>query len=902
MAIIAIRSGFRYSSPSMFSYSNYILLPILSALVTGTLAVAVHRRRETPAARYVFWIMVILAVWSLSYALNTATEPLLLKVLLYRVATTFAVFIGVLTLALALELLGYGSWLTPSRKVLLCAIPVTTSLLAWTSGFHHLLRHSFYVYQSGPLLLLGFEAGPGWTIYMAYQQAMLAAANILFLVGFARGPAGYRTRFFILAVGAMTAQGVELFNPTPVPGFRIVTSTLWFTGLCYAQAIYRLGLFKVAPAARAALFDLLDEPVLVFDNRGTLADANRAARNLLAANAKTSDNDLEQAVFTRFPSLRSIVEHPGKPDGSLAQDAVDANRHWGIKALPLLRGPFAMGLLVELNEVTAMKQTEEQIRQAHQIAESANQAKSTFLANTSHEIRTPLSAIMGFTELVLNSDLTEEQRGNLEIVRSSSESLLMILNDILDAAKIEAGRMVLEEVDFHVPGLIDKTLQSVMLEAEAKKLKLRYSPSPEVPLFLKGDPVRLRQVLLNLLGNAIKFTDVGEVTLTAGVVQPDDAQQGVEQQERPASVTLLFCINDTGIGIPAEKQSNIFLSFTQADSSITRKYGGTGLGLTISRELVRIMGGELKVQSEEGKGSSFCFTARFKKSGEVGQMIIPAPISAGSPHRVLKILLAEDTLVSRMLTVRLLQDRGHRVIAVENGLEVLDLLKREDFDLVLMDDRMPVLDGCETTRIIRDRTSSVLSHDIPVIALSASVFSSDRKRFREAGMNDCLAKAVRYDELVAMVEMHAAQGPGSSGTPQHTQQVMVFPANRAENSPHAGQRDSQGQQDLLAELKAEILDRYSGDKQLVDELLLVCRQEVPRLVRNIREAYSSGDRALLEMHAHSCKSAAGSVGFSSLTGIAASLEQAARTNDLSDIEARLKMLEQEVQRFMNATS
>lgn len=881
----------------MFYYTPYILPPLLSAAVTGGLAVAVFRRRETPAARYVFLIMIILAVWSLSYALNTASLSLAIKILCYKIATTFVPFTGALTLALALELLGHRACLSRGRLIILGSVPAVVVLLVWTGEMHHLMRHGFFLYTSGPLLLLGFEIGPAWPLYMLYLQVTLGIAVLFFLAGIARGPSGYRFRYAVLAAGALAAQTVELLDLTPVKGFRMVTSTLWFTGLCYAQAIYRHRLFKIAPAARAALFDQLDEPVLVFDNRGSLADANRAARALFKAKVNDSDNELEQDIFTRFPLLRAISTEGGQGIDSPVQDAIDAGRHWRLKTLPLSRGPFTVGTLVSFHDVTGMKRTEEELRRAHAAAESASRAKSAFFANTSHEIRTPMNAIIGFTDLVLDTGLTPEQREYLGIVKSSSESLLVILNDIIDASKIEAGKMGLEEVDFSLRSVVESAVQSLSLQAQPKKLDLRSEIAPEAPLFLKGDPVRLKQVLLNLLGNAVKFTEQGEVRLSVKTLPrtPDPTPQ----DGSPPSVSLFFCVRDTGIGIPEDQQKSIFQSFTQADNSITRKYGGAGLGLSISSELVRLMQGELTVQSVPGKGSSFCFTAVFPKGSEPVPAAVAGPRNGSLPGRGLKILLVEDTEVNRVLTLRQLTNRGHRVITANNGREAIARLEQEVFDLVLMDDRMPFLDGCDATRIIRDRNSSVLRHDVPVIALSANVFSNDRRRFREAGMDGYICKPVRMEELASVVEKHSGAGLRSDPHEESEQYKNSCALPIADGGERGGPAPLSGSDpNLLRQMRTAILEFHGGDEQLADELLLVFRQEIRDIGKKLRQAWNAGNMGLLELHAHSCKSAARTVGFSLLAQHAAGLEQSAKKQDRENAKVCLEMLERAIRGFL----
>ncbi len=863
----------------MFYYTPYMLAPLLSAFVCGTLALLAFRRRYAPAARRVFWVMFILAAWSFFYALKTAAVPLDLKVFFSQIATTFAAFVGVATLALALEVAGFGAWLILRRIVLLSIIPFLAVILAWTSQSHSLFRYSFHIVTSGGMRLLGFETGSAWLPYLFYVEALNGTAVAVFLIGLKRSHPRARPRYYLLIAGTVVPLLVEMLGVTPVPGFSLTTSVLWFTGSCYVLAIFRHGLLQAAPVARETLFDHLDEPILVFDTNRELADCNRAARELLSRRG-AGIGELGDVLLTRFPVLRQALD---APVDDIVIDGLDGRRHWRVRSMPLTRGPLAVGTLVQLHDVSSIKRVEEELRRAREAAEAANRTKSAFLANTSHEIRTPMNAIIGFNDLVLDSELSGEQRTYLEIVKESSETLLAILDDILDSSKIEAGKMELEDADFDIRRVVDAAVRSLSLTAEAKGISLMCEVDPNVPRFVKGDALRLKQVLINLAGNAVKFTPQGSVRLA---IEADASRRAAAEGE--IQVPILFQVIDTGIGISEDQQKNIFLSFTQADSSITRKFGGTGLGLTISRELVRLMGGELKVESSPGRGSRFFFSLDLKRGQETPAQPreVPGKGQIGSGP-ALRVLVVEDTDVTRTLTVRMLENLGHHVELAKNGREALHFLEKESFDLVFMDDRMPIMDGCETVRAIRRETSAVLNRDLPIVALTASVSISDRERCLAAGMNGFVTKPLRSHQLAAVLEKFVGVRAAPRPHRDHAEAAARIPA---------------GEGDLRSAMRAEILDRYAGDAELVDELLQVFRTEVPLVMRKIREALDAGDSSLLELHAHSCKSAAGSVGFNSLASFAAAVEQAAKAGDLKTAGMHAAGLERELKIFLEGES
>ena len=592
------------------------------------------------------------------------------------------------------------------------------------------------------------------------------------------------------------------------------------------------------------------DALIATDPAGIITDVNKQMEaltgstrdELIGAPFKDCFTDPEraQAGIKRVLSEKSITDYEltaRARDGT--QTVVSYNATTFYDRNRTLKGVFAAA-----RDVTERKRVETELQQARVAAESASRTKSDFLASMSHEIRTPMNAIMGIADLLAKTALTPEQDKFVQIFRRSGDNLLNLINDILDLSKVEASQLDLERTGFSLTDHLEKVIEMVAARAHEKGLSLVCDIAPSVANDLVGDPTRLRQVLLNLLGNAIKFTEAGEVSLR---VEPD--------LNSSVPTALRFSVRDTGIGISHDKLARVFERFTQADSSTTRRFGGSGLGLTISKRLVELMGGRIWVESQVDKGSLFAFAVPFEVWAAGNRpAITPVGVGPTADLPPLRILMAEDSPDNSTIALAYLEDTPYRVDVAETGAIACEMFTQGHYDLVLMDRQMPVMDGLTATRTIRAWEKARDRLPTPIIALTASALKGDRETCLAAGCTAYLTKPIKQDVLL--------------------QAIIDYSKVAAVPPP-----DSPRRKVVLRRADQKIADRAPA-------YLEHCRQNLIVM----RTALAREDHEAVLVIGHNMRGSGGGFGFQPITDIGAALEQAADTGNIVEMGAQLDAL------------
>lgn len=607
--------------------------------------------------------------------------------------------------------------------------------------------------------------------------------------------------------------------------------------------------------------------IIVYDNEGEIKYINTTAKALLREHQDDFIRDLSaQPLVQGEPIEKTLLTENNE---KISVDIRVRQASWDEEQC----------FITTLRDISKYRQTEEDLKLAKEDAECANRTKSAFLANMSHEIRTPMNGVIGMTSLLLDTALTEEQAEFAKVIGKSSQSLLTIINDILDYSKIESGQLDIEHIIFDIKNTVKDVIDLLSIKAKDKNLEFQSWVAPDVPNLVLGDPVRVRQILINLTDNALKFTSKGSVKIQVEVAQKEGQPDAIR-----------FSVIDTGIGISKSQIDHLFESFTQADPTTTRRYGGTGLGLAICRQLSQLMGGEIHVESEVDKGATFWFELILEEQAERRKkkkdtLVIKkrrttdtiTPIEDQHKEKF-RILLAEDDIINQQVVTHTFGKLGFTAVIAEDGKAVLEALKKQTFDIVFMDIQMPKMDGFEATQKIRSSTSGQINSKIPIIAMTAHTMEGDKERCLKAGMDDYMSKPIDRNELKAVLNRWLLSH-------EDKKNCIIKPADTSSN---------------------QILDRtiFNTRKEelgtKMGSFINLFLRALPEKLKNIEKAVMENDLVLLQTAAHTLKSNCATFGAFKMVKICKKMELSAQEKKEDGLLQDLEQLKFESKNMISA--
>ncbi len=746
-----------------WQYTPYVWIYAVASMLGFGMGAYAWKHRSIPGAAPFAIVQFSAALWSIANALESSRTDLPSILFFSNIAFIGIVPLAPASLGIALQYTGRNQWLSRRNLALLSFIPVMTVLLSWTNRFHGLVRHDVVLKTADQLRVLSSTPGLWYWIHTAYAYVLSIAALFILVSALRHCPRPHRRQLYVLIAGLLIIFGGNIarhLGLIPLPSH--ISSTLFVpAGLAFMLGLFRYRLFDVAPVARDIIFENLSDSVIVLDAKNRIVDMNPSARKLFGRRTHQAVGQSAKVLFGNRPDLVDLYRDVIDKRDEIAIEQGGTQYYFDLRISPLHdRRRRLTGRLIVLSDITERKRVEEELRKAKFTAESATRAKSEFLAVMSHEIRTPMNAVLGITDLMLATETDPHRLDLVQTIHQSGESLLTIINDVLDFSKIESGKLELEHRPFDLRNCVEQALDLLSSKAAEKGLALACNISSDVPAAIIGDVTRLKQILVNLVGNALKFTESGEIVVAV-------SSQVCGSQDSLCEIHV--AVHDTGIGIPEDRLDRLFQSFSQVDASTTRRYGGTGLGLAICKRLSEMMGGKIWADSHgiPGKGSSFHFTIVAEILNETfsSQLVRPGldagkskPNQKMAEQLPLRILLAEDNAINQKVALHTLGRLGYQADVAANGLEVLEAFSRQTYDVVLMDMHMPEMDGSEAAQLLRHRFPE--DQQPAIVAVTADAMQGDRERCLQSGMDHYISKPLRIEDLIHVLsQCHALAAP-----------------------------------------------------------------------------------------------------------------------------------------------
>lgn len=716
--------------------STFVLLSVITVALSLMLAWYIwSRMNKTKNHTNFVLLMLSITVWTVFAALEVISMTKTGKILSSQLSYVGIVCTPVFWLFFSFEYSERYDWLRYRWTKFLWVIPAITVIVAFTNEWHGLMWSD--IYPSGTfdnILIFKYDRGI-WFVVNSFYVYALFLTGLVIIFRKLREKRKLRS-YFVVIIGASVPVLMNFLYLTRTVYLDYAPAAFSFTSYCFAWAIIT-GFLERKLAIAETIHENMEEGIILIDEKFEIISINPSAAVILGREDISAGALTERAIFF-WPELKDKFQENANEYFEIKTGEGESVNWYGIHLYSMKKKSSISGWIINLFDITENKRNEEALRrmdkEARKAAEAANVAKSNFLASMSHEIRTPINGIIGFADILSQTTMTREQYDYLGEIRNASDALLYLINDVLDFSKIEADKMDLESVDFDIHNILENSISLIVPGAYNKGIEVHTQIHAGVPSFVKGDPGRLKQVFNNLLGNSLKFTEKGDITVSA---------ECIEENENTA--TLRFKVSDTGIGMTEEVIRNLFKPFTQADSSTTRKYGGTGLGLAISKRIIEKMGGEISVGSKVNEGTTFTIAVNLEKGNE------KARVNYGVINGM-KILVVDDNRLNRRIFREYLEDFGCMVIDAANAGEAHEILRRGSrgmpVDMVIMDMNMPDTDGMAFGKIIAE---AELSYNPKIILTSSIIRTGDGKKVRDAGFSGYLPKPIRKKELLETI-------------------------------------------------------------------------------------------------------------------------------------------------------
>lgn len=720
----------------------YIFLLIITSGGSLVLAYLTWKRRKAQGASSLSVFMMAIVIWSGFQAATLIANDFYAKAVLSSLRYIGIELAPVAFLGFAWNYANRSKTFIRNQFIRSLLLPAVFMVFLCTNSIHHLFFTRLYM-DNGILVL---DNGPIFWVNMIYLYFFIAFSLFLLIKAYRTSISKYKAQAAIIMIGGTAAVLANLlynFGLLPWKYVDITPTAFSLTGLIFFYALFRFRLFEVVPIARGLLVEEMDDAFIVIDNQGRVLDMNKKARQLILSGNKNDEDYVGvniDLVCEGWRELAAAIQDDGSEHAHIVYNNPARAQYYDLNKTKIYdKDNNVSGRIIGLRNITNLQEALQAAKEAQETAEHASKVKGEFLANMSHEIRTPMNAVLGISEMLRSDQLNqEEQKRYAQMIMDSAEALMTIINDILDLSKVEAGKLVLDIRAFNLKRLVEEAVETFKMGVSTPDLTINLHMNDEFPQSLLGDAVRFRQILINLVGNAVKFTHKGSVDIYLKLTGKTNSKCNIE-----------LVVADTGIGIPQNKLKTIFESFEQADGSTTRRYGGTGLGLSIVRSLVELMHGTISVQSQLDHGSTFTINIPMEIAAGIGEDDqTQQDTEIIDKITGLKVLVAEDNKINREIVKVNLSKLGCEFDMVENGALAVEQYEKQHYDVILMDIHMPEMDGLEATQIIRAKERLTQEH-VTIIALTASAMEDDIRKCLEAGMNAHVSKPVKLDKLKA---------------------------------------------------------------------------------------------------------------------------------------------------------